>query len=136
VPANRRVLADGWYSIGAQVWRRVPQASTTSGLILRGIWDSALCRQEVTGSIPVGWAKLLGAQTICSSMCRRSGSSPSLGLACRAGRFVPSRSHGACVPRDQRLLTGGECNITLDTLVKIARGLGTTAEALGRRAKL
>ncbi len=48
----------GGYSIGTRFWRRVPQASTTSGLIFQGIGAGADCRQEVACSIPAGWAKL------------------------------------------------------------------------------
>ncbi len=79
------------------------------------------------------WAKPLGAQTMCSSMCRRSGSSPSLARVPRRSVSSQSQSHGA---EGSAPSTGGELNITLDTLVEVARGLGTTVEALRRRAKL
>ena len=74
IPANQMVLRGWWYLVGTRVGRRVPQTGTTSGLILRGISDSAVCRQEVGGSIPVGWAKLLGAQTMRWWWHRLSGS--------------------------------------------------------------
>jgi hypothetical protein len=66
---RRKCLQIGWFLaaggtrlvlgfLGEYHWR-VPHRA----FILRGMRDWATCRQEVTGSIPVRWAKLLGAQT-------------------------------------------------------------------------